>query len=98
MTEQRRLALRKVVPFLAAGLFVFLLYLYFLVPFHDMAQTIQRVNIFYFFLALGALFTSTFFYSLAWQRLLDILFVKASLLKAFQFIWVANFVDILVPA
>jgi uncharacterized protein (TIRG00374 family) len=34
---------------------------------------------------------------LAWKRLLSILSVKASLTKAFQFAWVENFVDLVVP-
>jgi uncharacterized protein (TIRG00374 family) len=98
LVKQKGFALRTVAVFLAAGLFVFLLYLYFLVPFRDVVLTLQRVNPSYFLLAIGALFVSAAFYSLAWQRLLDMLSVKASFLKAFQFTWVANFVDILVPA
>jgi len=98
MVDQRRFALKTVVLLFAAGLFVFLLYLYFFVPFRDVVQTFQRVNLFYFLLASGALFISAAFYSLTWQRLLDMLSVKTSFLKVFQFIWVASFVDILVPA
>jgi uncharacterized protein (TIRG00374 family) len=98
MAAPRRFALRTVALFLVAGLFVFLLYLYFFVPFRDVVQTLERVNLLYFLLASSALFISAAFYSLAWQRLLDMLSVKASFLKAFQFTWVANFVDILVPA
>ena len=98
MVEQRRFALRTVVLFFVAGLFVFLLYLYFFVPFRDLVQTLGHVNLFYFLLASSALFFSAAFYSLAWQRLLDMLSVKASFSKAFQFTWVASFVDILVPA
>jgi uncharacterized protein (TIRG00374 family) len=98
MVAPRRFALRTVALFLAVGLFVFLVYLYFFVPFGDVVQTIERVNPFYFLLAACALFISAAFYSLAWQRLLDMLSVKSSFLKTFQFTWVANFVDILVPA
>jgi len=98
MVDQGRFALKTVALFFAAGLFVFLLYLYFFVPFRDMVQTLQRVNPFYFLLASVALFISAAFYSLAWQRLLNMLSVKASFLKAFQFTCVATFVDILVPA
>ncbi len=98
MVKQRRFALRTVVLFFAAGLFVFLLYLYFFVPFRSVVQTLERINLLYFLLATGALFVSAALYSLAWQRLLRTLSVKASFLKAFQFTWVASFVDILVPA
>lgn len=98
MVPQRRFAPRTIALFFAAGLFVFLLYLYFFVPFRDVVQTLAHVNPIYFLLASSALFMSAVFYSLAWQRLLDMLSVKASFLKAFQFVWVANFVDILIPA
>jgi uncharacterized protein (TIRG00374 family) len=98
MVEQRGFALKTVAIFFVAGIFVFLLYLYFFVPFRDVVQTLEHVNPIYFLLASSALFISAAFYSLAWQRLLDMLSVKASFLKAFQFTWVANFVDILVPA
>ncbi len=98
MVEQKRLSFKTVVPFLAAGIFVFLVYIYFLVPFGDLVQTLQQVNPFYFLLALGMVFVAAAFYALTWQKLLEMLSVKASLLKAFQFIWAANFVDILVPA
>jgi uncharacterized protein (TIRG00374 family) len=98
MDKQRRFASKSVALFFAAGLFVFLLYLYFFVPLRDFVQIIQRVNPFYFLSALGVLFVSAAFYSLAWQRLLNLLSVKASFLKAFQFICVANFIDILIPA
>ena len=98
MIKQKRLALRTVAIFFAIGLFVFLLSLSFFVPFRDVFQTLQRVNPSYFLLATVALFISAALYSLAWQQLLRMLSVKASFLKAFQFTWVANFVDILVPA
>jgi len=98
MVELKRFPLRTVVLFFAAGLFVFLLYLYFFVPFGGVVQTIEQMNPFYFLLALSAFFVSAVFYALSWQRLLGMLSVKASFLKVFQFTWVANFVDILVPA
>jgi len=81
----------------AAGLAVFFLYLYFLVPFGELVETVQRINLFYFLLAFSALLASVAVYSLAWKRLLSILSVKASLTKAFQFAWVENFVDLVVP-
>lgn len=98
MVEHRRFALKTVAVFFLVGLFVFLLYLYFFVPLGAVVETLQRVNPVYFVLAGTALFVSAAFYSLAWQRLLKMLSVKVSFLKAFQFIWVANFVDILIPA
>jgi len=98
MAEQKRLAYKTVALFLVAGIFVFLVYIYFFVPFNDLIQTLKQVNPYYFSLALVSLFGAAVFYALTWQKLLEMLSVKSSFLKAFQFIWVANFVDILVPA
>jgi len=98
MVVQRRFALTTVALLIVAGLFAFLIYLYFFVPFRGVIDAFQRVNLFYILLAFIALFMSAVFYSLTWQRLLNLLSVKASFLKVFQFVWVANFVDLLVPA
>ncbi|MEM2889181.1 MAG: lysylphosphatidylglycerol synthase transmembrane domain-containing protein [Candidatus Bathyarchaeia archaeon] len=98
MIGQKQLRLRSIVPIFTAGIFVFLLYIYFLVPFNDLVQTFQQVNPFYIFLALAVLFIAHGFYAFTWQKLLEMLSVKASFTKAFQYTWVANFVDILVPA
>jgi uncharacterized protein (TIRG00374 family) len=98
MVNQRRFALRTVALLVVIGLFVFLLYLYFFVPFAQVVQAIQRANLFYLLFALAALLISTAFYSLTWQRLLSLLSVKASFLKAFQFVWVENFVNLTIPA
>ncbi len=98
MVEPKRYHLRTVALFLAIGLFVFLLYLYFFVPLGGVIQTIEHMNPLYILLAISALIASALFYALSWHRLLNMLSVKASFLKAFQFTWVANFVDILIPA
>lgn len=89
---------RTGVVVIAAGLFVFLLYLYFFVPFGDFSEEIQQADPFYYSLAFGAMVLGTAFYSLAWQRLLNVLSVKCSFLKAFQIVWVGSFVDLLIPA
>lgn len=96
--EKPRISLRVFVLFVAAGLFVFLVYLYLFVPFGEVVEAVEAANPVYLVLAFGVLFVSVSFSSLAWQGLLRLLSVKASFLKVFQFIWVANFVDILVPA
>ena len=83
---------------IAAGLFAFLLYLYFFVPFGRFIADIQKADPFYYSLAFGSMLLSVAFYSVVWQRLLHVLSVKCSLLKAFQIVWVGNFVDLLVPA
>lgn len=89
---------RTGVVVIAAGLFLFLLYLYFFVPFGGFLADIQKANLFYYSLAFGAMLLSAVFYSFAWQCLLHILSVKSSFLKAFQIVWVGGFVDLLVPA
>jgi len=83
---------------IAAGLFVFLLYLYFFVPFGDFSAKIQQADPFLYSLAFASMLTSAAFYSLAWQRLLYLLSVKCSFFRAFQIVWVGSFVDLLVPA
>jgi len=99
MTEERFFALKRTgVLVIAVGLFVFLLYLYFFVPFGDFVSVIKQADPFYYSLAFAALLLSAAFYSLAWHRLLHLLSVESSFWKVLQFVWVGNFVDLLVPA
>jgi len=99
MSEEGGFPLKRTgVVIIAAGLFVFLLYLYFFVSFGDFAADIQKANPFYYSLAFGSMLLSVAFYSLAWQRLLHVLSVKCSFLKSFQIVWIGSFVDLLVPA
>lgn len=63
MAAQRRLTLRRDTLLIAAGLFVFLMYLYFFVPFGEVVDTVQRANPFYLLVAFGVLLMSTVFYS-----------------------------------
>jgi len=99
MNEERLFALKRTgVLVIAAGLLVFLLYLYFFVPFGDVVAVIRQADPIYYSLAFAAMILSVAFYSLTWQCLLRLLSVKSSFSKAFQFIWVGSFVDLLVPA
>lgn len=99
MGEKNLFPLKKTGPLIiAAGLFIFLLYLYFFVPFGGFLEKIQQADPILYSLAFGSMITSAAFYSLAWQRLLHLLSVKCSFLKAFQVVWVGSFVDLLVPA
>jgi uncharacterized protein (TIRG00374 family) len=79
------------------GLLIFLLYLNFFVSFSDFVSAFEQANPIYYSLTFGALVLSVTFSSLTWQRLLNTLSVKASLRKAFQFIWIGYFVDLLIP-
>jgi len=99
MTEEKTFSLKKTgVIIIAIGIFIFLVYLYFFVPFGDFMTNIRQADPFYYSLAFAAMLLSVACYSLVWQRLLRLLSVKSSFLKAFQFVWVGSFVDLLVPA
>jgi len=103
MTTEMRLPKRTSALLLIVGLFVFLLYLYLLetlgtLSFGDFLATIQKANPFYYSLALIALFLTVAFYALTWHNLLKLLSVKTSFKKAFQFIWIGTFFDLLIPA
>jgi len=97
MTYEMHFTRRTRVLILAAGLFVLLLYLYLFVPFGAVVTTLQKAELFYILLAIGSLLLSITFYSLTWQCLLHLVSVKVSFLKALQFTWIANFVDVIVP-
>jgi len=99
MSKEGGFPLRRTgVVIIAAGLFMFLLYLYFFVPFGNFITDIQKANPIYYSLAFGSMLLSVAFYSLAWQRLLHVVSVKCSFLKSFQIVWIGSFVDLLVPA
>jgi uncharacterized protein (TIRG00374 family) len=82
---------------IVVGLAVFLVYLYLFVPLGDLIKIVRGLNPFYFSLALLALLASVILYSFVWQQLLKLLSVKTSFLKAFQFVWVQSFVDLVIP-
>ncbi len=88
---------RTGIAVLIIGVFGFLLYLYF-IGFSNVIDEIRQADPFYYSLAFAAMILSVAFYSLTWHRLLQILSVRSSFLKAFQFTWVGSFVDLLVPA
>jgi uncharacterized protein (TIRG00374 family) len=97
MASQERLTPKIRYLLILVGVIAFLLYFYLFVPFGEVVETVQRDNPFYFFLALCALLASVAFYALAWQQLLHLLSVRTSFLKAFQYVWVENFVDLVIP-
>jgi uncharacterized protein (TIRG00374 family) len=97
LSGQRRYPWKQRALLVAIGLTAFLVYLFFLVPLNELATTLQRANLSYFLLAFCALFASLAVSSLAWQYLLGLLSVKAPFLKAFQFVLVEGFVDLVLP-
>jgi len=98
MVIKRRTILKRSVPFLLIGLLIFILYLHFFVGIENIIQLLGSVNLFYYLLAFVAVLASTVFYSLTWQHFLNLLSIKIGFPKTFLFVWVATFIDILIPA
>ncbi len=98
MSSAKRFSLKTTLLFASVGLFLLLLYLYLFVPFGTVVEAIRTADPLYLLLAFGVLFLSVCFSSMTWQRLLKVLSVRVSLLKAYQLTWIASFVDILIPA
>lgn len=98
MSSPRRFSLVTAFFFVFAGLLLFLLYLYFFVPFGSMVDAVKKADPLYLLLAIVFLFSGVAFSSMAWQRLLKVLSVRVSLFKAYQLTWIAGFVDVLIPA
>jgi uncharacterized protein (TIRG00374 family) len=99
MIKETHFSLRTSALLIAIGLFVFVVFLFaFGVNPLQVAETVKTANPFYYSLAFAALLLSVAFYSITWNRLLNLLSVKTSLLKAFQFIWIGDFVNQMIPA
>ena len=98
MVTEKGLNLKKTVPFLLAGILIFVAYMYF---FGDIPKTlaiIQTVDLPYYGLAVAVLFLSMVVATLTWQYFLHPLSVKVGFRKTFLFTWIGTFVDLLVPA
>ncbi|MFA5364730.1 MAG: lysylphosphatidylglycerol synthase transmembrane domain-containing protein [Candidatus Bathyarchaeia archaeon] len=98
MVTEKALNLKKTVPFLVAGVLIFVAYLYF---FGDIPRTlaiIQTVDLLDYGLAVAALFLSMVTAALTWQYFLKPLSVKVAFRKTFLFTWIGTFVDLIVPA
>lgn len=98
MVIKRRTILTRSIPFLLIGLLILVLYLHFFIGIEDLIQLLQSVNLLYYSLAFVVSLLSVAFYSLTWQHLLNLLSIKIGFPKTFLFVWVATFVDILIPA
>ena len=87
---------------MVAGLIVFVLYLYFFVGVDELVYALQRVNtldyLFFYSLAIATMLLSLFCWTASWQTILQTLSIKLGLKKAFQYFWVTNFIDLLVPS
>jgi uncharacterized protein (TIRG00374 family) len=98
MVTENGLKLRKAVPFLLLGVLIFVAYLHFFVGIPEILAIIQRVDIFYYGLAVAVLILNMAINSLTWQYLLRPLSVRVPFRKTFLFTWIGFFVDLLVPA
>jgi len=98
MLSEKRMTIRRTVPFLVIGLLIFIGYLYFFVDIPEMLTIIQRVDLFYYSLAVAVLLLNMLAYSLAWQYFLRPLSVNVAFRKTFLFAWIGVFVDLLIPA
>lgn len=98
MLPEKRVNIKRIAPFLLIGLLIFIGYLYFFVGIPEMLTIIQRVDLFYYLLAVAVLLLSMLAYSLTWQYFLRPLSVNVPFRKTFLFTWVGVFVDLLIPA
>ena len=101
MVVERRQIIKRGLPLLLIGLLIFLFYFYFfggIAGLTDVVAELQTANLFYYSLTFISIVLSILFYSLAWHRLMSLLSIETTFRKAFLYVWVGNFVDILVPA
>jgi uncharacterized protein (TIRG00374 family) len=98
MVTEKGLSLKRTVPFLLAGILVFVAYIYFFVGINELVAIIRGVNLFYYGIATAVLVLTMFVNALTWQYFLRPLSVKVPLRKTFLFTWIGVFVDLLVPA
>ena len=98
MLSEKRMTIRRTVPFLVIGLLIFIGYLYFFVGIPEMLTIIQRVDFRFYLLAVAVLLLNMLAYSLTWQYFLRPLSVNVPFRKTFLFTWIGVFVDLLIPA
>lgn len=92
--------MKRGILFLLIGLSIFLVYLYFFggkTGIADIAAKLQTANLSYYSLAFISIILSMLFSSLTWHRLLNLLSIRATFRKAFLYVWIGTFVDLLIP-
>lgn len=101
MVAEKRWVMKRGVALLLIGLAIFLVYLFFfggMKSLADIAATLRTADPFYYSLAFVSITLSMFFSSLTWHRLLHLLSIKTTFRRAFLYLWIGSFVDLLVPA
>ncbi|MFB0501947.1 MAG: lysylphosphatidylglycerol synthase transmembrane domain-containing protein [Candidatus Bathyarchaeia archaeon] len=100
MIKEKRWVMKRGILFLLIGLSIFLVYLYFFggkTGIADIAAKLQTANLSYYSLAFISIILSMLFSSLTWHRLLNLLSIRATFRKAFLYVWIGTFVDLLIP-
>jgi uncharacterized protein (TIRG00374 family) len=101
MIAEKRWVMKRGVALLLIGLAIFLVYLFFfggMKSLADIAARLRTADPFYYSLAFVSITLSMFFSSLTWHRLLNLLSIKTTFRRAFLYLWIGSFVDLLVPA
>jgi len=81
------------------GILAFLVYLYlFNVDIPTIIETAQHIDLSIYTLSTLFVFVETFFYTLSWQSLLNLLSVKLPIVKAYLYVWYGTFMDVVVPS
>ncbi|MEM2464639.1 MAG: lysylphosphatidylglycerol synthase domain-containing protein, partial [Candidatus Bathyarchaeia archaeon] len=93
--------LTKFLVFLLVGLPVFLIYLFFAVGVNEIISIFEGLDVrnylLYYVSALAAVFLSTLFYSMSWNKLMESIGVRIGVKKAFLYCWLGSFVDAIIP-
>lgn len=96
--KERNIILLRTVPFLAIGLLIFVAYLVLFVNIDEMVHVIRNTDVVIYLSSAVMLFIGTIFFTLTWQYLLFPLSVKIPMKKAFVFVLVGVFADLIIPA
>ena len=97
MNQRNRILLRTI-PFLIIGILFFGLYLVLFVDIPEMINELGNVNLMIYSLAACALVSDTLLFTASWHYLLLPLSVRISLRRAFTYVWIGIFADLLIPA
>lgn len=95
---EKRKTLRRTIPLLLVGLLIFFAYLYFFVDIPEMLITMQKIDVFYYLLAIVVLLLNMVAYSFTWHSILGPLSIKVSFMKTMLITWVGTFVEFFVPS
>ncbi|MEM1586240.1 MAG: lysylphosphatidylglycerol synthase transmembrane domain-containing protein [Candidatus Bathyarchaeia archaeon] len=93
--------LTKFLALVLVGLPVFLIYLFFTVGVNEIMGVLGKLDLcnylLYYTAALAAVFLSTLFYSMSWNKLMKPMGIKIGLKKAFLYCWLGGFLDAIIP-